>query len=139
MTIDLSKLFVLGLLSASIHWIIARSMIAKPLWSRTRGFFDELLRCPACSGWWLGSGLGIAGLHPLEFHDDRVASVMATAVLATILTPVFESVLLWGLQRSAIAAREEVGAVPDEEVGVHDQETPNTEDAITPLDRPRAQ
>lgn len=138
MTIDLSKLFVLGLLTASIHWIIARSWVAKPLWCRARGFFDELLRCPACSGWWLGIGFGIAGLRPVWFHD-RVASVMATALLATILTPVFEAALLWGLRRSAIAPREEVGAVPDAEVDAHERETPNTEDAITPLDRPQAQ
>lgn len=137
MTIDLSKLFILGLLTASTHWIIARSAVARPFWSRTRGFFDELIRCPACSGFWLGVLFGIAGLRPFAFHD-RVTSVMATAILATILTPVFESALLWGLSRSAIPAREEVGAVPDEEVDASERETPNTGDAITPLDRPQA-
>lgn len=101
MTIALDQLLVLGLLTAAIHWLIARSTFMRPLWSRARGWFDALLRCPACSGWWLGLGFGATGIRPLVMHD-RVATVLFSAILGTILTPVFEGALLWGLERSAI-------------------------------------
>jgi hypothetical protein len=104
-TVDPAQLLVLGLMTAALHWLIARSAISKPLWSRARGWRDGLLRCPACSGWWLGLGLGVAGVRPLVIHD-RVASTLASAVLGTILTPIFEAVLLWGLEVSAIDERE---------------------------------
>lgn len=122
MTVDLPQLLVLGLLCASTHWIIARSEIARPLWSRARGWFGELLRCPACSGWWLGLGCVVAGLRPV---GHGVVAGLMTGALAAILTPVFESVLLWGLANSAIEDEE---PSPD---------TSSSEDAITPVDRPR--
>lgn len=121
-TVDLPQLIVFGLLTASMHWLIARSEIARPLWSRASGWFDELLRCPACSGFWLGLGSHLAGLHPI---GGGFAANLLTGVLGTILTPVFESVLLWGLANSAI---EEEEPTPD---------VSSSEDAVTPVDRPR--
>lgn len=128
-TIDLTHLFVLGLLTSSAHWLFARSKIAKPLWSRTRGFIDELLRCPACSGVWLAAGAYVAGVRPVGKGGP---AFICTMLLGLILTPVFEGVLLWGLERSALEDADEVPPAqpappePPQDLG----------EAITPLDRP---
>lgn len=94
----LDQLALLGLLSASIHWIIARSAIAKPLWSRAKGKFGELLRCAGCSGFWIGLGLWWWGVRPVTCWG----APLATGLLGVVLTPVFEAILLWGLEQSAI-------------------------------------
>lgn len=122
MTVDLPQLLVFGLLSASIHWLIARSEIARPLWSHASGRLGELLRCPACSGAWIGTGLVAAGLRPL---GTGVIAGFLSAALAMILTPIFESVLLWGLVNSAI---DEDEPAPD---------VSSSEEAVTPVDRPQ--
>jgi hypothetical protein len=106
-TVDPVQVFVLGILCASIHWLVARSSIMQPLWSRARGWFDRLLRCPACSGFWIGSGLAVLGLNPVNFTVHHIPSLFPTQALAVFLTPVFEAVLLWGLDQSAIEEREE--------------------------------
>lgn len=124
MTVDLPQLVVLGLLTASTHWLVARSEIARPLWSRARGWFGALLRCPACSGWWLGVWLGIIGLRPVMTARFPATGIVLGGILAAILTPIFESVLLWGLANSAIEEDE-----PSNVSG--------SEDAVTPVDRPR--
>ena len=121
MTVDLPQLVVLGLLTASTHWLIARSEVARPLWSRATGWIGVLLRCPSCSGWWLGLGFGAMGLRPV---GNGFFSWFLTGILATILTPIFESILLWGLANSAI----EDEPAPD---------VSSSEDAVTPVDRPR--
>jgi hypothetical protein len=120
MTVDLPQLIVFGLLTASTHWLIARSEIARPLWSRARGGWEKLLRCPACSGFWLGLGSHLVGLHPVG--PGFIANIL-TGILGAILTPIFESVLIWGLTNSAI--EEEPADVS------------SSEDAVTPVDRPR--
>lgn len=109
-TLHLDHLFLLGLLCASLHWIVARSTMAEPLWSRATGKWDELLRCPACSGFWIANGLWTLGVRPL---GDGFLSVFLTGALGAILTPIFEAVMLWGLAMSAVE-REEAASPPDE-------------------------
>lgn len=125
MTIDLPQLFVLGLVCASAHWLIARSHIAEPLWSRARGWLGALLRCPACSGVWLGLGCVVMGIRPV---GHGVVAGFVTVMLTAILTPVFEAVMLWGLERSAIE---------EEEVPPPSPDVSSSEDAVTPVDRPQ--
>lgn len=106
MILHVDQLFLLGILSASIHWILARSTIAKPLWSRARGKLDELLRCPACSGVWIGAGLTAIGIQPLDGISWWTRDV-AGGLFGAALTPVFEAVILWGLERTAIEREDE--------------------------------
>ena len=106
MTLDLHQLLLLGLLSTSVHWLVARSRVAQPLWSRARGLAGELLRCPACSGWWLGLALGALGCRPVG-AQHRWAEVVLAGLLAVVVTPVVETVFLLGLQHSAIAEEHE--------------------------------
>lgn len=119
MTLDLHQLLLLGLLSTSMHWLVARSSIAQPLWSRARGLLGELLRCPACSGWWLGLVLGVVGVRPVVAHH-RWTEVVLAGLLAVVVTPVVEAVLVLGLQHSAVADEHEVLAEPASE---HELET----------------
>jgi hypothetical protein len=100
-TLDLKQLVLLGILSSSIHWLVARSKIAKPLWSRATGWLADLLVCPSCSGFWIGWALGLIGLHPVH-TGIGLADLACTPVLAIFLTPVFEGLLLWGLLTSAL-------------------------------------
>ena len=99
------QLVFLGVLCAGVHWLIARSRIAEPLWSRARGVLAELLECAGCSGFWIGLGLGALGLRPLcivgGLAGDPIAAVIS-GILGVFVTPIFEAVLLWGLERSAI-------------------------------------
>lgn len=101
MTIDFAQMLALGLLSASLHWIIARSKITKPLWSRAPGLLGDLLRCPACSGFWLGMALEAIGVRPLG-GVRLFFAVLLTGVLGAALTPIFQAVMLWSLERTAI-------------------------------------
>jgi hypothetical protein len=117
-------LVVLGLLTSSTHWLVARSEIARPLWSRTRGWLANLLACAGCSGWWLGLGYGVLGLRPVS-HGWR--GIVLAGVLGTILTPIFEAILLWGLSETAISV---------ETVQEPSPETSSKEEQITPFDRP---
>lgn len=98
-----SAFLTLGVLAASIHWTVARAKITQWFWGASwlPRILNELLSCPACSGFWIGLGLGLAGLRPL--HTDLVTlDVLATGVLALYTTPILEGVMLWGLERSRI-------------------------------------
>ena len=133
MTIDFSRLFFLGLLTAAIHWFVARSEIAAPLWSRARGWFDRLLRCPACSGFWLGLLLYFAGIHVVSARY-RLTEFVANGFLALFITPIFEGALLWGLQQSAIERAAETSA----ESGATSVDPKLTSTGeVTPVDRPK--
>lgn len=129
MTINLHQLFLLGLLTAAVHWFVARSEIAAPLWSRATGRFGELLRCPACSGFWLGLGLYLVGVRVVSTRY-RLVEVAASGFLALLLTPIFEGALLWGLRESALPA-------PDEDHGDAEADPSLTSTGeVTPLERP---
>ena len=99
--IQLDALLTLGMLSAAVHWLVARSTIMQWFWSRMRGSMAKLLACPACSGWWISIGLGWLGIHPVVAPWVWLSAVLA-GLLGIVLTPVFEALLLWGLAVSAI-------------------------------------
>ena len=98
-----STLATLAILSATIHWIAARATIMRWFWGATwlPAWLDALLACPACSGFWLGLALGLAGLRPLATGHVWL-DVLAAGLAGVWGTPVTEGVLLWGLDRSAI-------------------------------------
>lgn len=101
MTVDLHQLVFLGLLTSSIHWIGARSEIARPLWSRYPRWLQKLSRCAACSGWWLGLLASMVGVHAVAAHY-RVVEIVAGGLAGVFVTPIFEGAMMWGLRESAI-------------------------------------
>lgn len=100
MTVNWNDFVLLAILSAAIHWLIARSKIAQPIWSRTRGWFASLLACPACSGFWIGCALTATGIKAVVL--PTIASIIANGLLALFLTPIAEAVFMWGLQVSSM-------------------------------------
>lgn len=111
MTLDLQQLLLFGILAAAAHWLVARSEIMRWLWSRARGRAAKLLACPSCSGFWLGLGFGAYGLRP-ALSGNRYVDVVVAAAIGVFVTPVFEAVLLWGLERAAIAEADEAEPPP---------------------------
>jgi hypothetical protein len=108
MRLDLNQLALLGILAATIHWIVARSKIAEPFWSLrwwkgeslVRNRAAGLLACAACSGFWIGLGLGLLGVRPME--ASVWFAVPAAGLMGAGVTPVVEAVLLWGLSSTRI-------------------------------------
>jgi hypothetical protein len=103
MTFNWSTFATLAILAATLHWLVARAAITHWFWSWSRlpAFVNELLTCPACSGFWLGLGLGAAGLRPLTTGHAWLDIAVAGAA-GIFGTPVAEAVMLWGLDRSRI-------------------------------------
>ena len=101
MSFNWSTLATLGILAAVLHWVIARAGITRWFWDAAwlpRGF-KSLLECPACSGFWLGLGLGISGCRPLATGQVWI-DVLVAGAASVWCVPVVEGVLLWGLDRS---------------------------------------
>jgi hypothetical protein len=98
-----STFATLGVLTATVHWIIARSKIMQWLWGAQwlPNFLDQLLRCPACSGFWLGLGCGWLGIQPLHIGPPWLA-VVAAGLAGIFTTPLTEAALLWGLKYSQV-------------------------------------
>jgi hypothetical protein len=92
---------MLGLLAASIHWIVARARVTRGFWGALwlPGFLSELLACAACSGFWIGLALGVAGIQPI---GHGFVGVLLSGLLGVVATPVVEGVLLWGLSATKI-------------------------------------
>lgn len=135
MTLDISQLVLFGVFCSSLHWLIGRSEIAKPLWSRATGWFAALLACAGCSGFWIGGILGGAGfVLPVTFniapglYFEIFLRALWHGVLGVFVTPVFEGILLWGLHASALAPEQE---------DVEPEPAPSNRDAMdTPVDSP---
>lgn len=101
MSLEPANLLLLAILSAAIHWLMARSDVMRPFWSRAHGRAARLLECAACSGFWLGLGLWAVGLRPLAGLPELL-DALATGLLGLYVTPVAEGVLVWGLEKSVI-------------------------------------
>lgn len=99
-----STFATLSVLSAAIHWIVARSKIMKWFWGARwlPHFFRDLLACPACSGFWVGLTLGALGILPIAPLPFRWLEVLTAGVLAVWGTPVAQAIVLWGLDRSRL-------------------------------------
>jgi len=103
MTFNWSILTTLGILAASIHWLAARAHITRSFWGAIwlPSFLDSLLRCPACSGFWIGLGLGAARIRPFA-TGHAWFDIAVAGIVGMFTTPVFEAVLLWGLDKSKL-------------------------------------
>lgn len=103
MPFDWSLLLTLGILTASIHWTIARAKITQWFWGARwlPQFLNSLLSCPACSGFWLGIAVGLFGIRPLATGSTTL-DVVASGVCGLFCTPVVQAVFLWGLERTKI-------------------------------------
>ena len=124
MMLNLQHLVLLGLLTAGLHWLFARSSVMEWFWGKLTpdGAVANLVDCAACSGFWLALGVWAMGVRPLAGIVTwwPVEGVL-TGVLGIALTPVIEGVILWGLAITAI----------EEEVH-HDEGDEKRKDAAEP-------
>lgn len=99
----MKELIVFGALCAGTHWIVARSTIMHWFWSRAARLqtLDTLLRCPACFGWWCGLAWGGLQVYPVNVGSVYLNLVIA-GVLGAFFTPIFEAIMLTGLNRATI-------------------------------------
>jgi hypothetical protein len=76
-----------------MQWFWAAPWLPNPI--------SDLLACPACSGFWIGLGLGAAGLRPLTTGYWWL-DIPAAGLAGVWCAPVAEGILLWGLDKSKI-------------------------------------
>lgn len=57
----MDSVFFFPVLTAVFYYLGARAVITEPLWRRYPPRLDAFLSCAACSGFWYGLGLGVAG------------------------------------------------------------------------------
>jgi hypothetical protein len=103
MTFSWSTFATLAVLASALHWLVARAKITQWFWGAfwLPEFIDDLLMCPACSGFWLGLWIGAAGMRPLTTGSVWI-DVLATGLAAMWGVPVAEAVMLWGLDGSKV-------------------------------------
>lgn len=98
---SLSDMLFLGILGAAFHYVTYRAMITRWLWSRYPRWLDALLSCAACSGFWVGGGLGLLararGYHLLGFEPQDWLLLPAAAAVTMILAPPFASLQIGAL------------------------------------------
>lgn len=106
----MENLIQFALLVTGIYYVVARADITEPFWGPLDGvpFFGPLLRCPACSGTWIGALLG--HFWPLVHHDHEFWSCLTATVVHALFGMVLTA-LGWGLMKTAL----DYGAVTDKE------------------------
>lgn len=150
MILDIAQLVLLGILCASVHWLIARSEIFRPFWSRTRGWLASLLACAGCSGFWLGAICGVTNIAvPVGFSAANgptwlglgllIAQTFITGVIGVFVTPIFGGLLLWGLETSALRVDGDDDEAPEpaSDTGSVPEPVLTSDSAlVTPVDNP---
>lgn len=101
MQLNVQQLVLLALLSGALHWFIARSTITQFFWSQTSGWLDKLLRCAACSCFWIGLCLALV-VQPAVQWWSPPGEVLATGLLTMITGPWAEALLLAALDATKI-------------------------------------
>ena len=85
------------------YYLIARAEITRWIWQpldNVKGI-GPLLRCPACSGFWLGIVVG--RLHPLFFFDDFwLFSAVKHGLAGIVLTAIGFGCMRWALTQAQV-------------------------------------
>lgn len=83
---------LLGLYGAAFHYVTYRAEITRWLWSRYPRWLEGLLGCAACSGFWVGAGVGwlwVATDQPaLGLAAGDPLTILAAALVCLVVAPV---------------------------------------------------
>lgn len=100
--ISLADIVFLGALGAAFHYLTYRAEITRWLWSRYPKPVDKLLGCSACSGFWVGAGIGALarwrGYGLLGLSPDDWLLLPACALVAVVATPPLAFMQVYALQ-----------------------------------------
>lgn len=96
-------LVLLAIVGAAAHFLLYRALVTRWLWSRYPAWIDSFFSCSACTGFWLGLGVGIYWhLHArpsftLPAGDPVVPIVAAASTM--VLSPMVAWLQTWSLER----------------------------------------
>jgi hypothetical protein len=117
-------LLLYALCSAALFYLGSRAMVTSWLWSRYPSKLAQFMDCAACTGFWLGLGLGYVGgyhlgLDLLGLEGDRAATVALAGLCSLTVTPIAAGVMQWGFDKlghvaifDALASEAEAGQAP---------------------------
>lgn len=99
---------IFALLCTACYYLLARAEITRWFWQPLDEvrFIGPLLRCPACTGFYLGAVLGWY-VHPVSMSMRWFAPVEFTvqcALLGMVCTAIGWGCMKWGLDRGAVAS-----------------------------------
>lgn len=80
-----------------LYYLFARAEVTRWAWSRYPRALDNLARCAACSGFWIGLGLSWWLAPPLQGRGFAWERHLWGAGLGLLLTPVGTAILLYAL------------------------------------------
>lgn len=93
----MTTLLLYPLVSVALYYLGARALITRPLWSRYPAWFDGLMTCASCSGFWYNLGLaalfgywkrwsfmGLPGNDPLTIGLVGLCGIVWTPVVAAV-------------------------------------------------------
>ena len=103
----MTSLILFALLCTAVYYLLARAEITRWFWQPLDGVrgIGALLRCPACSGFWLGIAAG--HLAPVVDHHDHwwlacLASSIEHALLGMVCTAIGWGAMKWALDMGAV-------------------------------------
>ena len=93
---------LIGIIGAAFHYLTYHAVITSWLWRRYPAKIDALLSCAACSGTWVGLGMGVyfadQGTSILGIGASDPALYVATAAVGMIATPLVSAIHLMALR-----------------------------------------
>lgn len=99
----MNDLLLLGVLGAAAHYLLYRALITRWLWSRYPARLDAFLSCSACTGFWIGAGVGLywryRGISSLGLQADDPALILASALACLAVAPIVAWLQIAALER----------------------------------------
>lgn len=126
------RLVAFALVCTACYYLLARAELTRWFWGTLdRTWCGKLLRCPACTGFWLG--LGLSHVIPTNGHVHAAWSWSCSATLARhaaygmVLTAI-----TWALMKLAL----DYGSAPDPEEATDAQADRNSDSEEQPASKP---
>lgn len=97
------SILLIALVATAIHYLGYHAQITGWLWRRYRvgSWYEQLLKCSACSGTWIGAALGYPlseGGYSLLGQNGGVAYYLLCACVGMVVTPISSFLMLFALQ-----------------------------------------
>lgn len=115
----ISDLLTLGVAGAAAHFLLYRALVTRWLWSRYPHRLDAFVACSACTGFWVGLGIGFywrwSGTDALGLHADLPALPVAAGAATMVVSPAVAWVQIAALERLGVPETETAPIEPTEQ------------------------